>query len=286
MTKVKLAVASGILCAMIINVSGIVDTKGMQYIQLSIQRSLSAFALARGLNAVISAAQGTEISVEPLGVGLTFTPGEVLDPVNDLIERFSWVMLAGSTAFGIQKILLEISAWPVSVWTMNGFLTLTLMLLWIPKIPWLLQVLLVKMSIVVIFMRFCIPCVFIVNAWLYEEFMQNRYQTSTEVIVKHQTGLQQLTAQINAKTEQSTTAVEQLMQMFDMQELHDRMQHLQKKTAEIANQLAIAVIDLIVVFVLQTLLLPLGVFYALYRLVVLIVRQNLAAHGINSAIIT
>jgi hypothetical protein len=55
--------------------------------------TLTVYAIARGLNAVISAAQGTELSIEPMGVGLTLTPGEILDPLNDLIEQFSSVLL-------------------------------------------------------------------------------------------------------------------------------------------------------------------------------------------------
>jgi hypothetical protein len=55
--------------------------------------TLTVYALARGLNAVISVAQGTEMSIEPMGVGLTLTPGEILDPLNDLIEQVSSVLL-------------------------------------------------------------------------------------------------------------------------------------------------------------------------------------------------
>ena len=88
------------------------DHKSMTNIDDSLNRALQSFALARSLNAVISAAQGTEISVEPLGLGVTFTPGQVLDPVNDLIERFSWIMLVSSTSIGMQKIFLEISTHP------------------------------------------------------------------------------------------------------------------------------------------------------------------------------
>lgn len=46
-------------------------------------------------------AQGTEVAVEPAGVGVIFTPGQILDPVNDLLEQFSNLMLAASVAFGI-----------------------------------------------------------------------------------------------------------------------------------------------------------------------------------------
>jgi hypothetical protein len=34
-----------------------------------------------------------------------------LDPVNDLVERFSWVMMAATVSLGIQNVLLDISTW-------------------------------------------------------------------------------------------------------------------------------------------------------------------------------
>lgn len=75
--------------------------------------TLSVYALARGLNAVISVAQGTEMSIEPMGVGLTLAPGEALDPLNDLIEQFSDVLLLASASLGIQQIVVLLADKPV-----------------------------------------------------------------------------------------------------------------------------------------------------------------------------
>ena len=75
------------------------------------QRALVTFALARTLNGVISAVQGTELALQPAGVGVTLTPGEVLDPINDLIERFSWIMLGATLSLGVQQVLLDVGQW-------------------------------------------------------------------------------------------------------------------------------------------------------------------------------
>ena len=69
------------------------DKPAMQQVDAGLKRALVSFAAARALNSVISVAQGTEVSVEPLGVGVTLTPGQLLDPVNDLVEQFSNLML-------------------------------------------------------------------------------------------------------------------------------------------------------------------------------------------------
>jgi len=65
--------------------------------------------LARGFNAVVSVFQESEVQLEPAGVGVSLALGQALDPINDLVERFSWVMLASLTSLGIQKFLIEIT---------------------------------------------------------------------------------------------------------------------------------------------------------------------------------
>ena len=91
--------------------SGRADDLGRGYAQETLTRALVTFAIARTLNGVISTAQGTELSLEPGGVGVNLKIGEILDPVNDLIERFSVVMLIATSSLGLQNVLLAIAAW-------------------------------------------------------------------------------------------------------------------------------------------------------------------------------
>jgi len=92
------------------------DAPAIKQVDAGLKRALVSFAAARTLNALISVAQGTEISAQPLGVGVTLTPGQALDPLNDVVEQFSTLMLAASVAFGVQKILISIgSYWLISL---------------------------------------------------------------------------------------------------------------------------------------------------------------------------
>ena len=88
-----------------------IDNSSQTQLDSALTRAMIGFGLARTLNGVISVAQGTEFAVQPAGVGVNFSPGEILDPINDLVERFSWVMLLATSSLGVQKILLEVSSW-------------------------------------------------------------------------------------------------------------------------------------------------------------------------------
>lgn len=95
---------------LILNLGFEVDKGALKVQEEAFNRAMIAFGLAKGLNAIVSLLQGTELSFTPVGIGLNFSVGEVLDPFNDMVERFSWVMLGASVSLGIQKILLTLSA--------------------------------------------------------------------------------------------------------------------------------------------------------------------------------
>ena len=116
--------------------TGAIDKTGMDYSEKTLTRSLIVFGIARGINGVISVAQGTEISFQPVGVGVNFTPGEILDPVNDLIERFSMVMLISSSSIGIQKVLLDMCRWSFFTYAFIFLQILFIITLWMNhKVP-------------------------------------------------------------------------------------------------------------------------------------------------------
>ena len=95
------------------------DAPAMSQVDAGMKRALVSFAGARALNAAISLAQGTEFSAG-FGAHITFSVGEVLDPVNDLVESFSNLMLLASVAFGIQKVLLMIGQDALVKWLLTG----------------------------------------------------------------------------------------------------------------------------------------------------------------------
>ncbi|EEB79301.1 hypothetical protein GPB2148_2231 [marine gamma proteobacterium HTCC2148] len=84
--------------------TGYLDQSSDQYLNGAIKSGGLVYATARGINAAVSLLMGTEITPAIA----TFSVGQVLDPINDLIERFSAIMLVALGSLALQKILLEI----------------------------------------------------------------------------------------------------------------------------------------------------------------------------------
>ena len=145
------------------------DSIAVEKVDAGLKRALISFASARTLNAVVSVIQETDVSIEPGGVGVKLAPGQVLDPVNDLVEKFSNLMLVASISFGIQHILLSIGGH----WLMSLALT-SVTVLWgvcffrrsiIPA--WA-----TKLLVITIVVRFAVPTVTMGTEVLFQSFLE------------------------------------------------------------------------------------------------------------------
>lgn len=98
-----------IAIVIIISSFGVLDEYSGNYTDDSITQAGISYAIARGINGIVSVLQTSTVHA---GVGLSGSMafGEVLDPINDLIERFSHVMSLALGSLVLQKILLVISA--------------------------------------------------------------------------------------------------------------------------------------------------------------------------------
>jgi hypothetical protein len=103
--RYKIYMSLLLLVVLMLNISSKPDEIARHYIDDALKASAVAYIAARGINGTISVLQDIEIDA---GV-ISGSPGELLDPLNDLIERFSTVMLFATASLGIQKVLLHIS---------------------------------------------------------------------------------------------------------------------------------------------------------------------------------
>ncbi len=248
-----------------------VDQRAMADYEQLFQRAFITFALARTINGVISAVQGTEVALQPAGVGVTLTPGEILDPVNDLVERFSLIMLAATISLGIQNVLLDISAWwPVQalVVALAAWLVIRL---WYPgQGRKTYMILFRRVFLLLLFIRFAVPVMLIANDLLYQQFLEPRYTQSTEIITEAGRDLEQLSKDASAQDAENAgdgvlDAISNAWSStVDSMDVSGRFERLRTRAGEVTEH----VIQLSVVFILQTGILPvvfLWVFLQLFK---------------------
>ena len=233
-------------------------------------RAFATFATARGLNAAISLLQGTELS-GGVGVSATFSVGQVLDPVNDLVEQFADLMLLATVSFGVQQMLLAMGQDAVVKIALTG-----LLVAWAAwtvagrRAPrWLGTALVLGLMA-----RFAIPAAVVGSEVLFEHFLAERYEAS-EMAVRETRESVDETAQVLADggeppeeaagnagwwDEWMNSARRKLDEASEWLDVPARLDRLQAQAESTVRN----VVELIVVFLLQTLILPLAILWALY----------------------
>lgn len=260
----KLLLSILLLSSLFLTYSADLDKYAEDYTEQGMQRALVTFAVSRSLNGVISVAQGTEVAISPAGIGLNFAPGQILDPVNDLVERFSWVVMASATSLGIQRLFLEITQTTVISVCLLAVIILFLFSLWLPFLQSRQYVVykhvLQRSLLILLFLRFTVPFVAIVNHMVYLHFLQPEYEQSQAALNNSSVTLQKMNRQTAQQADIQTTeqsVIDKARQWFEDANnnlnLSDRLESFAQAADEISQQ----VINMIVVFVLQTLLLPL-----------------------------
>jgi len=240
-----------------------INEKSGHYLDDAFKRAIYTYAIVRGINGVISVIQNTHIAVSPAGVGVNVAVGEILDPVNDLVERFSWVMLVSTTSLGIQKTFMKIGAWLGLNVLLTAAMLALLIGIWVPDHfiinfkSWGY-----KLIIVSIMIRFCIPAVSIASDKLYDLFLKDNYEQATQSLEKLNKDIKETDVIRDEQVDENEKGVLGNIKKYykDTKEtlkVNQRIQVLKRRLADYAKD----TINLIIVFILQTVIIPIFVLW-------------------------
>jgi len=242
-----------------------VDAKAMELQDEIFNRAMISFGLAKGLNAIISLLQGTEFSITPVGVGLNFSIGEILDPFNDIVERFSWVMLLSSVSLGIQKLFLLFSSKLfLQVAVVISSLT-TLLFLWVNSLKKsTLFVYTLKTFFFILIIRFGAVIFVYTTQFIYDTTLKDEYLQASKVVQKTQEELKDIESSsevtmVTPKREEGFfgsfgSKYESLRSSLD---LKAQLQEMQESIDAASKN----IITLITIFVFETIIMPLLFLY-------------------------
>jgi len=255
----KIIITVFLLAVAFFTVSKNFDDYGKKYTDEGFERSITAFAIAKGLNGAISMVQGTEVALEPAGIGIILTPGQILDPINDLIERFSWIMLLCTISLGIQSILLNIfSSFYFSTAVTISLLPMILLVWRDFEISIDLKNVIYRIAAFLVILRFFIPAMAIGSEGLYQAFLETKYVESKQQLENADNTISMLSSDSvkvvtrNKGASWYESLKSKVNAAIDSFNVTERVEKLKKE----AENLTSHIIDLIVVFVMQTILFP------------------------------
>ena len=252
----------GIVAAM-----GAVDQQSEKYTSDAFKRALITFGIARGLNGVISVAQGTEVALHPAGLGVSFTPGQILDPINDLVEQFSWIMLASSASLGIQQVFLTISSTVGVTIVFVLALCMFLVALWRPQLFSAEVNKFLTLSVIfIVFIRFSVPLATLASEGIYRLFLQEQYKESTVSLEKTRDDISRISEEENkAYTNEEEGIMDKAKRIFNSTTESISIDRQIEKYQEVAAETTRHAVNIIVVFLLQTILIPILFLWLIYK---------------------
>jgi hypothetical protein len=248
-----------LLCCAVLAGSPWLDRPADSALSGALSSTLVLFASVRGVDSVISALAGTELSLTPAGVGMTMAPGELLDPVNDLIEQLGEVLTWVLTLIGLEKLGLGLlgGMWMRAL-TAIVLATAASVLLLRPTLQWPRGAR--KVLMLLIMLRVLLPLAAIGSETIANHVVDTRTTSAESALVSISQDIaaeqNETQAQQNAQAEQELDLLDRLSNAVrsvgDSIAIQARMERLSRQLEDGVNH----IIDLLALVLLRALLFP------------------------------
>jgi hypothetical protein len=152
----------------------VLDTAADAYFSEAITRAGVAYGTCRVINASVSIVKESSLQLEPAGVGVSLAVGQALDPIDDMTERLSDVLITAITSLGVQKLVYEISV-SLAPPVLSIFLFALSILIWFENIRLdALQKAIMRFLWLILIVRFCLPLSSMANAFVHEHYFADQ----------------------------------------------------------------------------------------------------------------
>ena len=217
------------------------------YTNESIRNAALTYATARGINALVSVLQSTQVEAGVIVSG-SMTIGEVLDPLNDMIERFSSVMAWVLASLAAQKLLLLLASQQLFLYLVAVLGITSLLLIYYGRSP--AQSLVFRCFLVAVFLRFALGLVVVMNSGVDALFLDQQLQDNDREMEQFQSSMLGIDIAADADSDDIQDTVIAFWRGLSLDELN------RKISTGIEN-----FINLVAIYLLKTIAFPLGFFY-------------------------
>ncbi|MGD8349422.1 MAG: hypothetical protein PVI79_09305 [Gammaproteobacteria bacterium] len=262
----KALIAVFIVVAVALSSTRVLDDYVDDYTDEALKNAALTYATARGINALVSMMQSSQIAA---GVGVvsgSITVGELLDPLNDMIERFSTVMTWVLASLAGQKVLLLIASHRLFLYLVAALGAIALLLLFFGS-PRALNPAF-RIFLVVVFVRFALGLAVALNSGADYLFLERQLQANDAEIEKFKSNIIGIDGNEKFDTDSIRDSAINFWRGLSFDELESKI------SAGIAN-----FINLVAIYLLKTILFPLGFFYLVYYVIRWLWRFDLSPVG-------
>lgn len=253
------------------------DTRTDAYFEEAITKAGLAYATCRTVNASVSIIKESNLQLEPAGIGLSLAVGQALDPVDDMTERLSDVLVTAITSLGVQKLAYTIfvSVAPVLVGTL--LILLSLLALFPSQRIRMLQRVCLKLIVILMVARFCLPVSSLANDYLQSTFFDQEIETAKKELALGSAEMDRLKDISLPEIDGVAGTLRNSAAFLSQKSIEFRaaMISMVSNMGLIMQSLLTLTFLYVGLFVIQVILLPIGVFWLLIKILNLLFQANL-----------
>ncbi|MFA6816029.1 MAG: hypothetical protein WCS73_07020, partial [Lentisphaeria bacterium] len=244
------------------------DNKADSYFSKAMTQAGVAYGVCRMVNASVSVIKGSQIQIEPAGLGVALAAGQVLDPLDDMTERASDILITAIVSLGIQKITYELCVEYAPVLIGISLLVFVVVSFFKGIRAKSLQTIMLKWIILIAVARFCLPISSMISSGLNDHYFSPK-------ITEAKNGLAMNSPEIERLKDWHIPEVDGVMGS-----VKNGFKFVGKKTSDlwaarkmltrnmgsmISNLLTLSYLY-VALFIIQVILLPIGAFWLLVRI--------------------
>ncbi|WP_277809799.1 hypothetical protein [Chromohalobacter canadensis] len=254
MPHCRWAVAALLILALV-SWLGVTHDVALSTLDDALTTAFKSFALAKALNAAISVMQS--VTADAMVFQVQF--GQALDPANDLVERFSWIMFASTASLAMQKVLIQMASHAVikALFSLSCLL-LAVSLVWGRGVwrEWARRAFLLMA-----FLRFAVLIAALASTWMGDALIGDQREGLYTALDQDRAVFQDVAETQAGIREEDDGVWQQLKDKWESAVGHPVRDLLTRLDSMTENVVALSA-----VFIVQTILFPLGFLYLSWRL--------------------
>ena len=244
------------------------DQKADTYFSEVITKAALTYSVCRVVNASVSVIKESQIQIEPAGLGVSLAAGQVLDPLDDMTERASDILVTAIVSLGIQKIAYELSVAFAPALIAIFLIALVMATILKSVRAKMIREIILKFMVLISVARLCLPISSIFSSYLNGHYFSPEITKVKDELAMSSPVMEHLKDMrmpeidgvlgtvkngfkfVGEKTSDLKTALKEMIQNME---------------SMISNLLKLSYLY-VALFVIQVVLLPIGIFWLLLRI--------------------
>lgn len=261
----------------IVNAIPVVQTmnqKCVTYLDDWSRNAVGTFIVTKGINAGLSVVADSELQVTIFGSGVTLAAGEVFRPLNDMIEKVASVSLASAVSLGIQKFLLRVGGALGLKWLLTLSMACWLVAIWADSFTRIdLRRLAYGILMAALLVRFFIPMTVLATGYIGEQYMEAAYITAQQKLETLDTEAGQIDVLESSDHDSPKRDIFSGIKSA-VSGVRDTVSNLGDRLATMSDAYIGVAIDAMVIFILQTMIMPILILWGMVKVFGLILGST------------